>query len=174
MNWFDFHFYSHCYQGWPRANYKGDNNQTSASQEDRIVSHQSLILTDDDLDVDGDGDYHSDLFQGPSGCWRGPRSQGYLGMDASHVWIKISNLNSSFASSREISNFSVVFGEKKSVVFEPNFNCHLSTDGDLQKINRKLQKNLWFSAGRQVSAGQTQLWCLPRYFQTRIFEDKNS
>ena len=85
MNLFDSHFYSHCYQGWPRANYKGDNNQTSASQEDRIVSHQSLILTDDDLDVDGDGDYHSDLFQGPSGCWRGHRSQGYLGMDASHV-----------------------------------------------------------------------------------------
>ena len=43
-----------------------------------------------------------------------------------------------------------------------------------KKNNRKLQKNLWFSAGRQVSAGQTQLWCLPRYFQTRIFEDKKS
>ena len=131
INLFDFHFYSHCYQGWPRANYKGDNNQTSASREDRIVSHQSLPDTDNDLD--GDGDYHSDPFQGPSGCWRGHRSQGYLGMDASHVWIKISHLNSSFASSREISNFSVVFGEIRSVVlvFGPNSNFHLSTEGDL-------------------------------------------
>ena len=41
--------------------------------------------TDDDLDVDGDGDYHSDPCQGPGGCWRGHRSQGYLGMDASYV-----------------------------------------------------------------------------------------